>query len=330
MLYEMLAGVLPFQADTPVALLHQHVTQTPPPLRERAPNVPKSLEKIVMRAMAKEPDERFATAGEFAQALEDEITGGRKLFSIGRRRAKATPPSVSAATQVEGALSATLPSGGEPPSPVPSPLGKLEEFRPHTPPRLSPAITKVKVRRAAKGFGQWLMRTVLGVLAVLFVVGIVLLIALAFTLGALAEQSLSSQRWIFDNLAPGSQERVACADIQNGVSQALQPYLLDALTDVEAVCRPPDLVELSGKFRGGPVSLSARLRSVNGVPAIRLERLNNTPLYIVGGIVSDGVNRGLAKSWAQAPVRLSTFAVSGSAIELTYEANPNAPTRNGP
>jgi hypothetical protein len=96
------------------------------------------------------------------------------------------------------------------------------------------------------------------------------------------------------------------------------------------VCQPPDLIELSGKFRGGPVSLSARLRSVNGVPAVRLERLNNIPLYIVGGIVSDGVNRGMAKSWAQAPVRLSTFSVSETAIEVTYEANPNMPTQSAP
>ena len=46
---------------------------------------------------------------------------------------------------------------------------------------------------------RWLLRTVLSALAVLVVVGVVLLVGAAFALGAVAEQSLSSQRWVFDN-----------------------------------------------------------------------------------------------------------------------------------
>ena len=94
------------------------------------------------------------------------------------------------------------------------------------------------------------------------------------------------------------------------------------MTDVEAECRPPDLVELGGRFRGTPISLSVRLRAVNHVPAIQLERLNNVSLYLVGGLVSDGVNRGMVKSWANASVRVSSFSVSEDGIEMVYEENP--------
>ena len=318
MLYEMLAGVLPFQADTPVGLLHQHVHEPPPPLRERAPQVSRQLEKIVMRALAKDPTERFATAGEMADALEDEIAGRRKLFGIGRRSATGTVehtqatalPTPGSATDVVDSLP-TSPPVARALTAIAGPLA-----------RLGRAVSKRKVGQATVGLGRWLLRAVLSALAVLVVVGVVLLVGAAFALGAVAEQSLSSQRWVFDNLAPGYTERVACADIQGGVSQALQPYLLEALTDVGAVCRPPDLLELGGRFRGTPVSLSVRLRAANHVPAIQLERLNNVPLYLVGGLVSDGVNRGMAKSWANAPVRVSTFSVSEDGIEMVYEENP--------
>ena len=172
------------------------------------------------------------------------------------------------------------------------------------------------------GAGRWLLRLALSVLAVLLVAGIVLLIAGAFTLGAVAEQSIASQQWAFNTLAPGMEERLACTDIQQGVEQALRPYLLDALTDVTADCRPPDTVEVSGRFRGSPVSLGVRLRSARGVPAVQLERLNHAPFFIVGGILSDGINRGLNKAWAQTTVRLNNFSVTEQGIELDYGAGP--------
>jgi hypothetical protein len=100
--------------------------------------------------------------------------------------------------------------------------------------------------------------------------------------------------------------------------------LLDALTDVTAACRPPDTVEVSGRFRGGPVSLGVRLRSVQGVPAVQLERLNNAPFFIVGGILSDGINRGLAQAWAKTTVRLPRFRYR-TRIELIYGAGRAPP-----
>ena len=320
-LYEMLTGRLPFESDTPVSLLHLHVTQEPPPLRERAPQVSKSLDRIVMRALAKDPEDRFATAGELAEALEAEFAHKRKPSSIGPRG-------------LTGMLRRERPTPTPTPSPLPAPGvdTAVAESPPITPPptvdlrprarsRLARTVTKLQVGQKAKGFGRWLLRTSLGALVVLIIVAIVLLIASAFLIGSMAEQALASQRWVL-NVEPGAHETVACADIQKGVSQALQPYLLDALTDVATVCSPPDSIQLSGQFRGNPVSLQVRVFALNHAPAIRLERFNNIPLYLVGGIISDGVNRGITRSWANAPVRLGEFSVAGSGIEITYEANP--------
>ena len=71
-LYEMLTGVPPFQADTPHAYVMLHASERPKALREVNPNVTASpqLEQIIFKALEKDRRKRFATAREFAQALE--------------------------------------------------------------------------------------------------------------------------------------------------------------------------------------------------------------------------------------------------------------------
>ena len=69
MLYEMLAGQPPFNATSYLALVQQHVSSQPPPLAERRPDLPSGLVRAVHRALAKNPERRFADALEFAAAL---------------------------------------------------------------------------------------------------------------------------------------------------------------------------------------------------------------------------------------------------------------------
>jgi eukaryotic-like serine/threonine-protein kinase len=68
-LYEMLAGALPF-VGTPKAVIAQRLHGPPPPISKRRSGLPRSLSNAVSKAMATHPDERFSTAGEFAEALE--------------------------------------------------------------------------------------------------------------------------------------------------------------------------------------------------------------------------------------------------------------------
>ncbi|MBF6621806.1 MAG: Stk1 family PASTA domain-containing Ser/Thr kinase [Patulibacter sp.] len=69
-LFEMLTGRLPFEGDQPVAIALQHVNDDPPAVSIVNPNVPRDLEDVVMRALAKSPEERFADAEEFIGALQ--------------------------------------------------------------------------------------------------------------------------------------------------------------------------------------------------------------------------------------------------------------------
>jgi serine/threonine protein kinase len=71
-LYEMLTGVPPFQADTPHAYLMKHASEKPKPMQEVNPSVtaPPELEALIVRALEKDRTKRFASAREFAHALE--------------------------------------------------------------------------------------------------------------------------------------------------------------------------------------------------------------------------------------------------------------------
>ncbi|SFR05472.1 Stk1 family PASTA domain-containing Ser/Thr kinase [Desulfoscipio geothermicus] len=70
LLYEMLTGKQPYSGDTPIAVAMKHIQETPPPVDEVNPEVPLELAAVVMRAMEKRPEQRYASAGELARHLE--------------------------------------------------------------------------------------------------------------------------------------------------------------------------------------------------------------------------------------------------------------------
>lgn len=70
MTYEMLTGRLPFQGTNQATLLYQHLHEPPPPPHRWNPTIPPEVEQVVLKAMAKEPAQRYATAGEMARELE--------------------------------------------------------------------------------------------------------------------------------------------------------------------------------------------------------------------------------------------------------------------
>ena len=73
-LYEMLAGSPPFTGTTPRTTMARHAAEPPPSIRLARANVPASVERAIMRAMAKDPAARFATAADLAAALEAPVT----------------------------------------------------------------------------------------------------------------------------------------------------------------------------------------------------------------------------------------------------------------
>jgi eukaryotic-like serine/threonine-protein kinase len=81
MLYEALTGHVPFEGDSPVTVALKQVSERPRPPSELNPAVPRALDAVVLKALAKDPANRFASADEFLAALDaaDADPSGRAL-----------------------------------------------------------------------------------------------------------------------------------------------------------------------------------------------------------------------------------------------------------
>jgi serine/threonine-protein kinase len=75
MAYELLTGDLPFTGDTPPVLMYQHLNEPPPPLRQARPDLPTSLEQVLLKGIAKRPEDRFQSAAAFANAFREGLRG---------------------------------------------------------------------------------------------------------------------------------------------------------------------------------------------------------------------------------------------------------------
>lgn len=67
MLYEMVLGQLPFQGDTPYTLMYKHFNDAPPPPRQKNPALDPRVEAVILRALAKDPDDRYQSAEDVAE-----------------------------------------------------------------------------------------------------------------------------------------------------------------------------------------------------------------------------------------------------------------------
>ncbi len=85
-LYQMLTGRLPFEADVPMGVILKHISDPVPYPSQFVPDLLPSLEAVILKAMAKRPEDRFRTAGEMAQAL-------REAIDVSIPPAATTPPS---------------------------------------------------------------------------------------------------------------------------------------------------------------------------------------------------------------------------------------------
>ncbi len=92
-LYEMATGVLPFERDDAWDILRMHMTEAPEPPRKVAPeaNIPRALERVILRLLAKSPDDRYQAAAEVERALagvwaEDAVGATGRVLRVVREQ----------------------------------------------------------------------------------------------------------------------------------------------------------------------------------------------------------------------------------------------------
>ena len=123
-LYELLTGTVPFTGETPVEIAMKHLSQTPQPPSALRPEVPRDLDYVVLRALAKDPAERYRTAEEMDSDLERIGRG----IGVSAETAEAAT-SVLSRTEVTDALTTVRPAT---PAPAYTP-GRYYEYE--APPR---------------------------------------------------------------------------------------------------------------------------------------------------------------------------------------------------
>ena len=104
-LYELLTGTVPFTGDSPVEIAMKHLSQTPEPPSAHRPEIPRDLDYVVLRALAKDPSERYHSADEMDSDLERIGRG----IGVSAETAEAAT-SVLSRTEVTDALTTVRPA----------------------------------------------------------------------------------------------------------------------------------------------------------------------------------------------------------------------------
>ena len=127
MLYEMLAGRLPFEGDSAVAVALKHLSEQPAPISQWRPDVHPALEAVVMAALAKDPAQRWQSAEDLAAALE----AARAQIEAGHNGGQDTAAFAPIAMPADDATAATQVAGAPEPvlAPVAGPRAEQKERR---------------------------------------------------------------------------------------------------------------------------------------------------------------------------------------------------------
>jgi serine/threonine-protein kinase len=110
-LYECVTGDVPFSRDTDMAVLWAHLEQDPEPASERVPELPKAVDAVFARALAKRKEDRFASCGEAMKALADATDAQRPASSARNKVPVATVLVASADRSSRAMIEATLAEG---------------------------------------------------------------------------------------------------------------------------------------------------------------------------------------------------------------------------
>jgi serine/threonine-protein kinase len=203
--YELLTGVPPFQRDSAMAMIFAQLSDPPPPLTGHRPDLPGQLNAVLVKALAKAPENRYRTCTEFAEALRS--ASGLPPYDTGpgaaprpehpattvapvsgqlsgRAETVAGPPSAGPAPAADPAPSPRTPADGTvvvaPASPVTPPAVDVRPRRTVAPPPADPPLTE-RLTAAGPAEGQRRRRTGLmaGAVALVAVVAAVVLVKLA-------------------------------------------------------------------------------------------------------------------------------------------------------
>jgi len=178
-LYELLTGRVPFEAETPLAVLLKHVNAPLPLPRQIRPELPEAVERVILKAMAKAPEDRFQSA----QQMVDALAAATLPVEVDSARLSPDPREATAVLRDVEEPGPPVVGGGPPPTAETKPLSAEPEppsratasSLPSVPTAVPPEVAKPAA--PARRRKSWLPVAAGVILLVVLVVGGVLLVS---------------------------------------------------------------------------------------------------------------------------------------------------------
>ncbi|MBI9044277.1 MAG: serine/threonine protein kinase [Anaerolineaceae bacterium] len=298
--YELVTGKKPFRADTPMAIVVKHITEPLPRPKGFIEDLPDSVEKVIFKALAKNPDNRFQSMNEFYEALERLSYGQTVEINIGNEEETISDLTVA---------DVDLP------------------FQPETK-IMPPPSTEKKVRKGLFGKIDTIEKqglrtftrisTILGIILLSLSIVILILSTIgAVVLSKFANFGLSTSELY--SLGQTEEQFITekeFEDIMAVSNDALSSWLYDASVDFQA----PDQVILSTDTSYGEYDVFIILIENDGNYRFILKKINKIPLSFIGGIISNGVNQGFYQSLENANLTLDEVQIRNDRV--TYTVSP--------
>jgi beta-lactam-binding protein with PASTA domain/predicted Ser/Thr protein kinase len=154
-LYEMLTGTVPFTGETPLEIAMKHLSATPEPPSVKRPDVPRALDLVVLRALAKDPEDRYETAAE----MEADLARVARGAGVSSETEEAATAVLSGAGLAAAAPTQIVPRRpAPPPAYKPPPTGFYEYEEPIRRRPVWPWLL-VLLLLVAAGFAGWYVYT---------------------------------------------------------------------------------------------------------------------------------------------------------------------------
>ena len=275
-LYEMLTGRRPFEADSAAAVALKRLTDDPPAPSNLGHALPRGLEAILMRGLAREPADRFPDGGAFAEVLRE-----------WRRDPEGVPTIAAAAVPgaAAGAAAAATPPRGEPTVYVPPRVTRPADRVPVAPP---PRHAPAPVRERDEGQPWWIW--------LLALLAVVLLGALGF----LAAQLFTGAP---EPTPEPSVALVAVPDCEDAALASLRSDLNELGLESETESEPSEEIEAGRVIRCEPES------------GTELARDSTVTIFVSTGVEQAAVPRLRGQTLDQARETLDEAGLSVGAID---------------
>ena len=298
--YEMLTGRVPFEGDSQMVIAHKHVSEDPPLPSSLNPEISEQTEKVLLKALSKNPKDRYGHPGIFAKELANTLVGSTTELNL---------PSRSFGQKLLGSRGWGI---------VRRSWRSFQSF--------SLSCTTIFMRS--------IIYMVIGTILFLGVLGS----GSIFLLSRFVEERVHSTNWRLNDYAATGSINLRKDQMVSGLNKTAQDYLPGIFDKLVISLKKPDHLYLSGTFFGNPFSIDGLVFLSQSSPTVQVTKVNDGTSRIqlfIFNVVAGGFNRGMAATLADDGAKITNMEIGAESIIIsltapTIETNPSIPAAQAP